>query len=172
VLLAQGCVCGHLLDAARRRERPIRYEEASLDGDRLLLRYTALVTDDVGQPLGHDERRVAIALSGLRQSPPIDLLPVEHLAHDAPLAGQRVDLDGARDGPLALEIHTDASGRHTAVVLHDARNGRYPPVYSSGLARARTAAWVYPVLPLAAAIDAVTNPLLLLLAPAVILPGD
>jgi hypothetical protein len=45
-------------------------------------------------------------------------------------------------------------------------------VYSSALARTRMPAWVYPLLPLTGLIDAVTNPLLLLLAPAVIVPGD
>jgi hypothetical protein len=72
----------------------------------------------------------------------------------------------------ALEIDADARGHDARFVLHDAGDGRYPAVYLSALARTRMPAWVYPLLPLTGVIDAVTNPLLLLLAPAVIVPGD
>jgi len=173
-LLAHGCVSGHLLDAARRRELPIRYEEAFVDGDRLLLRYTTLVTDDIGQPIEHRERRAAIALARLRQAPPIDAFPVERLADDAPLPGGRVAIRVDSDdspGP-SLRVWGDARGRQVQFTFDDARDGRYPAVYSSALAHARTPLWVYPLLPLAVAVDVATNPILLLFAPAVILPGD
>jgi hypothetical protein len=114
---------------------------------------------------------VRIPLAKLRENPPVEPFPVEYLSDDTPLGGQRVDLDHGQ-GTAALEVHTDARGRHASLVLHDARDGRYPPIYSSALARTDIPLWVYPLLPVAAAIDAVTNPLLLLLAPAVIVPGD
>src|SRR2546426_12310682 len=54
---AQGCLTGHLLDAARRREQPVAYHDASLDGGRLLLGYSAAVSDDQGRHLQRTERR-------------------------------------------------------------------------------------------------------------------
>src|SRR2546427_3274590 len=54
---AQGCLTGHLLDAARRREQPVAYHDASIDGGRLLLGYSAVVSDDQGRHLERTERR-------------------------------------------------------------------------------------------------------------------
>src|SRR2546427_2511292 len=56
---AQGCLTGHLLDAARRREQPVAYHDASIDGGRLLLGYSAVVSDDQGRHLERTERRAA-----------------------------------------------------------------------------------------------------------------
>ncbi len=67
---AQGCLTGHLLDAARRREQPVAFRQAFVDVDRLLLAYTALVTDDLGEPLARRERRAALALADLRRRRP------------------------------------------------------------------------------------------------------
>src|SRR5262245_46827364 len=61
-----GCVTGHLFDAARRRERPLAITAARLDGDRLLVRYTAQITDDAGEKLGTTEAAAAIPLAALR----------------------------------------------------------------------------------------------------------
>src|SRR5437867_3981242 len=85
---AQGCITGHLLDAARRIERPVAYRDAVISGDHLVLRYTALVTNDLGEPLTRRERRAAIALADLRRSPPVEDFPVERLADGASLEGR------------------------------------------------------------------------------------
>src|SRR5215470_14260708 len=63
---SSGCLSGHLLDAGRRRERPMAIRAASLDGDRLLVRYTTEVTDDAGTPLGAAEGAAALPLAALR----------------------------------------------------------------------------------------------------------
>jgi hypothetical protein len=165
---AQGCFTGHLLDAARRIERPVAVEEAALTADRLLLRYTALVTDDLGEPLARRECRAAIALADLRRSPPVDRFPIERLANGASLEGQRVALGGpVAVGPF-LEVHPGGEW----FVLHTVEDGDYPPFYSAALARTRTAAWAYPLLPLTVTFDAAADPVLLFFAPMVIVLGD
>src|SRR6266852_3302951 len=169
---AQGCLTGHLLDAARRREQPVAFHQAFVDGDRLLLAYTALVTDDLGEPLARRERRAALALADLRRGDlAADAFPVARLADDAPLGGQPTALGAGgdrrdRSSPF-LEIEEAPSGRPLRFVLHEPRGGPYAPFYSAALTRTRTSAWVYPLLPLALAIDAATDPVLLFFAPAV-----
>jgi hypothetical protein len=164
---AQGCITGHLFDAARRIERPVAYEDAVVSGDHLLLRYTALVTDDLGEPLARRECRAAIALADLRRSPPVEDFPVRRLADDAPFEGRRVALRAAVVAGPSLDI--DPEGR---LVLHTAEDGDYPAFYSAVLARSRTAAWAYPLLPLTVAFDAAADPVLLFFAPMVIVLGD
>ncbi len=175
---AQGCLTGHLLDAARRREQPVAFRQAFVDVDRLLLAYTALVTDDLGEPLARRERRAALALADLRRRDlAADAFPVARLADDAPLGGQPValgaggDRRGDRSSPF-LEIEEGTGGRPLRFVLHEPRGGPYAPFYSAGLTRTRTAAWVYPLLPLVLAVDAATDPVLLFFAPAVMVLGD
>ena len=165
---AQGCFTGHLLDAARRIERPVAVEEAALTTDRLLLRYTTLVTDDLGEPLARRECRAAIALADLRRSPPVTRFPVERLADGASLAGQRVALGVTVGAGPFLDLQSAGE----RFVLHTAGDGDYPAFYSAALARTRTAAWAYPLLPLTVAFDVATDPVLLIFAPAVILLGD
>ena len=181
---AQACITGHLLDAARRVEQPIVYHDAFVDHDRLLLGYTALVTDADGQPLAREERRVAIALVRLRRAEmPLEALRYEARADDVPLHGRQVGLfvgatspNGAAAGlappPPFLEIINGPTGRPERLVLHDAEDNRYARFYSAAFTRRRMAPWVYPLLPLSLAIDAATNPVLLLFAPAVIVVGD
>jgi len=174
---AQGCLTGHLLDAARRREQPVAFHQAFVDGDRLLLAYTALVTDDLGEPLARRERRAALALADLRRGDlAADAFPVARLADDAPLGGQPAALRAGGDGrgdrssPF-LEIE-EGTGRPLRFVLHEPRGGPYVPFYSAALTRTRTAAWVYPLLPFTLAVDAATDPVLLFFAPAVMVLGD
>jgi len=173
----QGCLTGHLLDAARRREQPVAYREAFVDGDRLLLGYTALVTDDLGAPLAHRERRAALALADLRRGDrTVDAFLVVRLPDDAPLRGQPVALRaadaGGRDGSPFLAIERGAGDRPVLFVLHAPGDGPYQPFYSAALTRTRTAVWVYPLLPLSLAVDVATDPVLLFFAPAVMVLGD
>ena len=175
---AQGCISGHLLDAARRRERPVAYHDASIDGGHLLLAYSALVTDDLGRHPERTERRVALALTDLRRGDlAVEAFPVARLAADAPLGGEPVALHPGTDGrsagpPPFLEIDVGPEGQHVRFVLHDTRGVPYPPFYSAALTRTRTVPWVYPLLPLSLAVDAATNPVLLFFAPAVMVLGD
>jgi hypothetical protein len=175
-LLVEGCFTGHLLDHARRVERPIAYRDAAIDGDRLLLAYTVLVTDDLGYRLSTVERRAAVALADLRSTDvPVERFPVTRLPDGAALRGHRVALLSPRGtehaSPPFLVIDEASDGRPTRVVLH-AFGEDFAPLYSGALARKRTALWAYPLLPFTVAFDAVTDPVLLFFAPAVIVLGD
>ena len=177
VLLAlgvEGCFTGHLLDAARRCEQPIAFQDAFVDDDRLVLRYTALVADDLGEPLGHEDRAASIALADLRRSdvPPVESFPVERLPGDTPRRGERVTLHEAGSGASVAPPYLDIDGADGRLVLHDAHDGALAPFYAAALARTRTALWAYPLVPFALVIDAATNPVLLFFAPAVIVLGD
>jgi len=175
LLAAQGCVTGHLLDAARRIERPAAYREASLDGDRLLLRYATLVTDDDGRPLGRAARRVAIAVADLRRADvPVERFPVRHLPDAGPLPGRPLALTTGNGpaGGSVLDVEQDPDGRPFRVVLDDAGSGAPGAFYPAALTTRRTALWAYPLLPLSVAIDVATNPVLMFFAPAVIVFAD
>jgi hypothetical protein len=176
VLGNAGCVTGHLFDAALRREQPFAYHDARIDGDRLTLAYTALVTNDSGRPLARRERRAAISVSALRrQDLPVESLPVEPLSDDAPLTGRRVPIatQGDEGIPRAfLELAVAPDGRPGYFVLHDPGRGPYAPFYSSALTRTSTAPWVYPLLPFGAAVDLVTFPILVTFFPIFLLAGD
>src|SRR5437870_4429123 len=128
---AQGCITGHLLDAARRIERPVAFEDAILAGDHLLLRYTALVTDDLGEPLARRECGAAIALADLRRNPPVEGFPVQRLADGAPLDGRRVVLRA----PVAAGPFLDIPPGGERFVLHTEEDGDYPAFYPAALAR-------------------------------------
>ncbi len=168
----QGCVTGHMLDYAREIERPVAYREAALDGNRLLLAYDTIVINERGRRLARRERRAAVALADLERDLPVDAFPVVRLPDDAPLTGQRVALDGRRSETAALEIETAPDGRQTSFVLHDARDGPRRTFQSAALSRTHVAPWIYPLLPLGLAVDAVSNPVLLFFAPAVMVIGD
>jgi hypothetical protein len=168
VLAAQGCATGHLVDRGRRIEQPLAYEQATLEGDRLQLRYTAMVTDDDGDPLGRRERRVAVALAELGR--PVETVRVERLPDDAPLRG--TDLPLGTNGTTPWIDVERRSGRDVRLRVHAASAGGSQVLESAALTHRRTEPWVYPLVPLTLAFDLVTNPVLLFFAPAVILPGD
>jgi len=179
---AQGCLSGHLLDAARRRERVIAYREAFTDGSRLLVRYTAEVTNDAGEPVERHDRWATIALDDLRapEPPAVEAFPVGRGAPEAPRRrGQPVPLWVAEDGTPATALSAPAlqirsiDGRHVSFVFRDASSvDGCRPFYSAALTRVSTNRWFYPLLPLTLAVDAVADPVLLLFAPAVIVVGE
>jgi hypothetical protein len=68
---------------------------------------------------------------------------------------------------VPVRVEADANGRPVRLVVQDRA-----PLYVSALTTTRTPLWVYPLLPLGLAVDAVSNPVLLLFAPAVIVVGD
>jgi len=174
VLASQGCVSGHFLELARRRERPIVYHEARLDGERLLLAYTAQVTDDRGRPLSRQERRSAVELADLRADLPVEGFPAEALPDAAPFGGVLLPIVFATDdvpGPC-LAVETDGDGRAVRALLRDADGAVYPPLESSALLRTRTAPWVAPLLLISAPFDLFSVPALMLFQPAVAASGD
>ena len=169
-----GCLSGHALEIALRRELLHTYREACLAGDRVLVRYGATVTDDAGAPRGDVERWVAVDLAELRRpSPlPVDTVRVTPLAAAAPCAaGTPLPIvgAGAPDTP-ALLIVPQGEGPG-ALALRDG-DGVHAPVYAGAFTRVRTAPWVYPALLVTVPIDAATTPLLLMTAPTVMSVGD
>jgi hypothetical protein len=129
-----GCVTGHLLDAARRREHPIAITAAGLEGDRLLVRYTAEVTDDTGDGVGTTEAAAALPLSQLRTaaSPAADALAPDwiapaRVARGEPIVVARGTASGgdACAGPTLEVIERD--GRDMALVWRDAGDRRAHP---------------------------------------------
>lgn len=170
---ASGCVTGHLLDAARLREHPIEVQAAAVGEDRLWLAYTAVVTDPVGAERERRERCSAVSLETLRRDEaPVETVRVVPLADDAPLGGRPVPIvAGAEGAEESLSVVEPDDGAPLLLVLRD--GGRtYAPLYGNALARSWIAPWVYPLLPLGLAVDAVGVPVLVLFAPLVIAIGD
>ncbi len=162
-----GCVTGHLLDLGRRREQVLAVHEAFTSDDRLLLRYTALVTDDVDTPLARTSRWVAIPLSALGTGTPF---PVEG-APVTPLDSSDVTRASSLPEPVRVVETDDGSGetrsrRPAALVIRDTT------IPAATLTTTRTAFWVYPLVPVTLAIDAATTPVLLFFAPAVLAVGE
>jgi hypothetical protein len=145
---AQGCFTGHLVDTARRWEEPVAYEGAVVAGDRVVVAYTAVVSDENGRRLARGGRRAALALADLaRREPSPAAYSVVRLADDAPLDGR----------PIGV---ADASPLGDVQLL------------SAVLTRTWTEPWVYPLVPFTLVADAVADPVLFFFAPAVIVPGD
>ena len=175
VFSTQGCVTGHLFDAARRREQPLAIHEAGLLGDRLVLGYTALVTDELGHPLGREERRAAIPLAELRRGDlPPDAFAPEWLAPGGDGSGPPLALssDGAPPPPPFLEVTLRPDRTPLRLVLHEADGTVDPPLPANALTRASTAPWVYPLVPLSLPVDAVVDSAGLLFLPLWVAVGD
>jgi len=176
-----GCVSGHLLDAARRHERPIAVTAAAVDGDRLVVRYTAEVLNDAGDRLGTADGAAAIPLATLRaaQSPAADAVSPSWLSPSGsvgavPVTIERAGHSGAGAtcaGPVLEVIAKD--GRDTALVWRDPPGAPpYAPVPLAALTRSRTAPWAWPLMPPMLAVDAVLTPVLVILAPSVMVLGE
>lgn len=175
-LVAPGCVTGHLLDAARRRERPVEIEAASLDGERLVLAYAAQASDDRGHPLFRAERRAAVPLGQLRDgSRPTDAYTIAWLPAEGPLPGRALPV--VRPGelpPAPTFVAIAAAGEAGAPVVHlrgadDVAAAGFP---AAALTRRTTAPWSYALLPLTVAFDAATLPPLAVLGLPLLAFGD
>jgi len=174
-----GCVSGHLLDAARRRERPIAVTAAAVDGDRLVVRYTAEVQNDAGDRIGTADGAAAIPLATLRaaQSPAADAVSPSWLSPSGSVGAVPVTIErgghgGATCAGPVLEVVTK-DGRDTALVWRDPPGApAYAPVPLAALTRSRTAPWAWPLMPPMLAVDAVLTPVLVILAPSVMVLGE
>lgn len=161
--LLAGCTSGHLLDRARTRETLAAHRGVWIDDARLVVAWDATVTDHRGRRVGRATRVTAVPLEPLRrpEPPPVDTVPTEALSRIPASPGRPMPLDGA-----SATVRDDG-----ALVVHD------PPapdavLYPGTLTRIPIAPWVWPLLLVTAAIDAVATPVLVLFAPAVIVPGD
>jgi hypothetical protein len=165
VLLAQGCVSGHLLDAARTRERLRVVHGATVEAGEVRIDYDVTVTDDAGRPVGDGRRAAAIELEDLRGPAALAIRSVRPPAE----APQAPGICAPHPSGTVLCVEH----RDRLLLLRDPESGEaYPPLSARAFTRVRTAPWVYPLLPLTLAIDAVVTPALLLTAPAPILIGE
>jgi hypothetical protein len=156
-LVSGGCATGHLLDRGRRYERPIAYERAAIDDGRLTVAYTAAERNQFWRQLGTHQRTAALPLAQFAHAGlTVDRVRVERLPDDAPVLGT----------PTALRLAPPCD----ALLVRDADGGAFldPAV----LTQTHMAAWVWPLFPFAVAYDVVALPVLLVFAPAVIIPGD
>jgi hypothetical protein len=160
--LLSGCVTGHVWQAGRRWEQPTAFEQASIDGDRLVVRYAAQVTDDDGVPIAARTRRAALPLGSLRAA--------GQAAEDVRV--HPLDDAGAMPGTsVALETAPPAAaGAPVSLVVHDPRVPASIP--GNVFTRTSTAGWVYPLMPLAVCVDATSLPILLFFAPGPMVIGD
>jgi len=182
LVAAPGCFTGHLLDRGRRVESPVAFRDVVVAGDRLLVRYDAVVTDDLGAPLGEATRWASVPLAELRgrASVAADALDPEWLDDAAARAAGGTALalcpaDPAADaaacavaGPRAA-VTVDDDGSNLALRVVDAP---LAPLPATALTRIETAPWVWPLVPVAVAIDVVTTPPLVLASPVFFLFGD
>jgi hypothetical protein len=149
---------GHLVDRARRWERPIAYETATVVDGHLQVAYLAQETNQFWRPLRTHRRVATVPLAQFADDAlSVEDVRVERLPDDAPLAGTPVRLRIEPEEPRLFA----ADGEGGVLFLHRAV-----------LTREWLEPWVWPLLPFVAVYDAVTVPVLLIFAPAVIIPGD
>ena len=169
---ASGCVSGHLLDAGVRRERVAAYRFASTDGGRVAVRFRARVTNERGDVVGEEERAATLPMAELRRETPRAVETVRVTWGAGEVRGGRLPLWHARaERPAATAVLRVLEG-HTAIQLDEEGAGTHAPLSSAAFTRTRTVPWVYALLPLALAADAVVTPVLVLLSPAVLIVGD
>ena len=138
------------------------FEQASVDGDRLVVRYAAQITDDDGVPIGQRTRRAALPLASLdAASHAAEDARVRPLADAGALPGTSVGLETA---PPA------ADGAPVSLLVHDPRVPA--PIPGNVFTRTSIAGWVYPLMPLAVCVDATSLPILLFFAPGAMVIGD
>ena len=169
LVFASGCVSGHLLDAGRRRELPVALHTARLDGNDLLLSVRTRTVTDLGRPAGTGSTHARIPIAELADEHPVDAVRIRFLRTFPRHAGRTlVPITGeVSDEPSIRILHDD----DLAIVLrHDGAD--LPPLPLAALTRQRYAPWIWTVMPVAIAVDAVMVPPLLLLAPAIIVVGD
>ena len=180
--LCPGCLTGALIDAGRRTEAVVRYEQAWTDGDRLWLVYETETANQEGEAIARSQRTAVLALRDLdpARGLPLDAIAAEHpVKPDPEAAGLRpvrlvhgtaalaaapreptllVEAEGSRDAGLSLVAFEGLPA--------DSR------LDSGSLVERETAGWVYPLLPVAAAADAAAVPPTLFFAIPFFVVGD
>lgn len=181
-LLGQGCATGALFDAGRRTETVLSYQEAFTDGERLWLVYDTEISNRRGEPVAQASRTAILALEDLdpARGHPLDALPMERTAEAAPISLElrrvRVESRAARSSPAGSEPHLlveETNGRATGFTLVAFEDlPAESRLHSGSLIERETAPWVYPLLPLAVAYDAVAVPTTALFAIPFFVIGD
>ena len=167
-LLAQGCATGALFDAGRRTESVLSYREAFTDGERLWLVYDTETSNRRGERVASGTRTAVIALDDLdpARGHPLDAFPLKTVpglpSASAVLRPVHVRSSAeppapAEEGPLLL--FDEADGRATGFSLSALPGQPAGARFDSGsLLERKSAPWVYPLLPLTIACDAVVVP--------------
>jgi hypothetical protein len=169
--LLSGCLSGHVLDAARRREVPVGVTAAALDGDDLVVDVETTTTTDLGRPTGHGATRGRVAMATLGGVRPVDQLAVRFEPVRGPLPGRPLPViadPAATPRAPSVQMGTTPLGvLHVHGVGDDERL-----LYLDALTRHHYRPWAWAVMPFAVVLDAAVVPPLLLLAPIVMVIGD
>ncbi|HJO24888.1 MAG: hypothetical protein QF890_14690 [Myxococcota bacterium] len=153
-----GCVTGKTFEGARLDESPEVIHEACLHGEKLRVRYTAVVTREFGKVTARRERGAEIDVAHLEERPRrrVDQIQVAVLDPEAvPL----------REGCRPVRVRVMGLGTESAVESEGsaASSGRVLEVPAGALHRDGTAGWVWPLLPITLALDTVATPSLAVL---------
>lgn len=165
--LLAGCWTGRVYERGRIRESVLSYDQAMLDGDRIVVAYTVELVDADGALLETGRRIVGIPRGAIAAVPevPVDAFPFEVLDADLGLEiqGQPIPLvqesreADPRDTPWLEVIAGQERPRGFYVNTGAAiRDGFFR---SEALYRDRTAWWVYVLVPFSAAVDVALLPL-------------
>jgi hypothetical protein len=186
-LSAAGCWTGRLFEVGRLSESVATYHAVTLSGGSLRIDYTV---ERFGRLLlvpSRGRRTASVPLAALSARPayPVDAFPIQQQVrdttreHGVPLRMVVGECPRTRGGepeettaPLVVAIPTEA-GRGLGLCICSRAGGPcagYLP--SEALYRDGTAWWVYPLIPVAVAIDIAVVPLQLVSASPFFLVGD
>ena len=153
-VLQAGCITGKAFEGARLDERVSVIHGVCRDDDVIRVRYRAVVTREFGEIVAQHERGAEIAVAPLKERPRrrVDKIEVVHIdPGDAaikenclPVTVRVEGLGHARDGTWVSE-----PGGASDDVLE---------LPAGALHRDRTAAWVWPLVPITVALDVITTP--------------
>jgi hypothetical protein len=170
-MLLSGCVSGHVLDAARRREVPAGVTAAALAGDDLVVVVDTTTVTDLDRPVGRGTTRARVALAALASGRPIDRFPVRFARVRAPLPQPPLPVVPAA-APSPPGRFARLSTEPPAALLVYGLSDEAAVLWLDTLTRRRYRPWAWAVMPLAVAVDVAIVPPLLLLAPIVMVIGD
>lgn len=160
-LLLGGCWTGRLYERGRIGESVLAYHAAATDGEHLILDYSVELEDWKGRPVGRARRGASIPIDALMARPehPVDAFPLQRVRPAWVEDGRSVPISvqgsPASDPstPFFLEL-IEVEGRHEGFYLCRKGDAGCDGRFRSGaLYRDGTAWWVYPLLPLGAAMD-------------------
>lgn len=154
-----GCITGKAFEGARLDESPERVHEACLHGEKLRIRYTAVVTREFGEIIARRERGAEIDVAALEERPRrrVDRIKV------VPLDPEDTVL---REGCTPVQVRVTGLGfgaKREGVAAESSAGVPLLVLPAPVLHRDGTAAWVWPLLPVTLALDTVATPSLAVL---------
>ena len=143
--VSNGCLTGHTLDGARLDETPETILLACRRGEWLDVRYRAVSTREFGEVASRDLRAAAIRIAHLEAWPRVRVDTIEVI---------RLDPKEVTNGKNCTAVPAQLG------LPRAPRPGAPLTIPHGALHRDRTAAWAYPLVPLAVAADALFTPVL------------